>query len=231
MRTGSRSGFDLESLLMTIRRRGELTGSCRNRHYGRGNAADSPHPACRAVGPPPARHVPGRLGGARVIPGPPEECVRYGRGRRFRTSPATLNPTPATWPASRIAPVTGSVGVAGLCVGGGCVAAERDCVRGFAAAVRFGFALAPPAFAAEVRGLGADAAAVFVPSRFALRRPGRERGRLPRTLGSSGMARKNTRASGLERSRKVQVPVDGRPPRRLIFLRAASPRSAALCFG
>src|SRR6185312_1990402 len=96
-------------------------------------------------------------------------------GKRFSTSPATLKPAPATCPARRTAPLSGS-DARGL----GRAAAARGCGRGLGAA-RFVVA------AREAFGAGlAFAAAGLAPVLLSLRRPGRERGRLPRTLGSSG---------------------------------------------
>jgi hypothetical protein len=69
-----RSWFHADSLVMTRRRRGELSGSRRStalrpRQCGR----FAPPGTRRAVGPPPAR-VHGRLGGERVIPRLPAKC-------------------------------------------------------------------------------------------------------------------------------------------------------------
>ena len=95
----------------------------------------------------------------------------------------------------------------------GSVLAGRDCgaglealparARGFDAEVRR--AAPERAFDPDER-LALPAAgrlpgdAFLAGSRFSLRRPGRERGRLPNTLGSSGMDGKNTRASGFPAS-------------------------------
>ena len=96
-----------------------------------------------------------------------------------------------------MAPVTGSVDC-------GLLAAARDEPAGGLAEAR-GFEAGRLAFgrvraAAGLLAEEDEAAAFAAPSRLSLRRPGRDRGRLPRTLGSfwsSGMTRKNTRASGL----------------------------------
>jgi hypothetical protein len=120
------------------------------------------------------------------------------------TAPATLKPAPATWPASRIAPLTGSLGAGWA--GRGFREAELAVVRargfdaaGRGAAERFAFALAAARCALACVGCRGFDAAV----RLSLRRPGRERGRLPRTLGSSsGMEEKNTPVSGLRDPRR-----------------------------
>src|SRR5436190_9942191 len=117
-------------------------------------------------------------------------------GRRLKISSATLNPTPATWPATRIAPLTGSVPPERAWGRGGGAVREREAVLRCGLAELFAWVRAlPVAF-----GLAAAPDDAFEP-RLSLRRPGRERGRLPTTPGSSGMVGKNTPVSGLRRFR------------------------------